>query len=42
LASLYWRQDLGPAWLFYLTWTRIDLDTLYVRKAIEMSMQYKF
>jgi YaiO family outer membrane protein len=40
--SLYWRQDLGPAWVMYLTWTRIDLDTLYVRKAIEVSLQYKF
>ncbi|HTQ99506.1 MAG TPA: YaiO family outer membrane beta-barrel protein [Candidatus Acidoferrum sp.] len=40
--SVYWRQDLGAAWLFYLTWTRIDLDTLYVRKAIDLNLQHQF
>jgi YaiO family outer membrane protein len=41
-SSVYWRQNLGQAWVLYLTWSQFKRENSYTRRSGDATLQYSF
>ncbi len=40
--SVYWRQNLGTSFVFYLTWSQFKRENSYTRRSVDATLQYSF